>query len=139
MPFPDEGAVVALGFEKGGNGGALGCDEAGRVALDDSFLVLGAPAVATGEEAVSSGGADGGAGVGIGENHAFFGEAIDGRGGDFTTLGIEALDVAVAEVITEDEDDVGLLWSRNKSLSNEESAQESFRQDGFHFNGFGES
>ena len=73
--------------------------------------------------------------MGITENHTLFCEASDGGSGDFSTLRVEALDVAVSEVITEDKDDVGFLRSRKKSLSEDEGTQDGFHQFGFHVGG----
>ena len=46
--------------------------------------------------------------MGIGKDHALLGELIDAGGFDFAVLGVEALHVPIAEVITHDEDDVRL-------------------------------
>jgi hypothetical protein len=44
--------------------------------------------------------------VGIGKNHARLGERIEVRRRNFPALGIEALHIASAEVIAEEDDDV---------------------------------
>jgi hypothetical protein len=63
--------------------------------------------VAAGEEDAAGGGADGGAGVVVGELDPFAGEAVDvGRLDLFLAVTTE---FAVAEVIGEDEDEVGRL------------------------------
>jgi hypothetical protein len=45
--------------------------------------------------------------VGVGERHPLGGQAIDVRRGDLAAVGVEGVDVAVAEVVGEEEDDVG--------------------------------
>lgn len=107
VPLSNDSGVVALFFEKACDGGTLWSDEAGSEALHDAALVFGSPVIAPGEKTVAGGSADCGAGMSVSENHPFFCKAIDGGGGDFTALRIEVLDVAVSEVITKDEDDVG--------------------------------
>ena len=67
-----------------------------------------APAVTAGHQSVTGGGADSGTGVGVGKDHALLGELIDAGRFDLTVLRVQALDIAVAEVVTHDEDDVGL-------------------------------
>ncbi len=44
----------------------------------------------------------------VGKDHALLRDAVEVWRGDFA-LGVEAADVAVAEVVGEDEDDVGFL------------------------------
>ena len=44
--------------------------------------------------------------MGVGKNHALVRELVDVRGFDLTVLRVQALHVAVAEVVTHDEDDV---------------------------------
>ena len=46
--------------------------------------------------------------MGIGELHALRGHSIEGRRGDFA-MGVEWADVADAEIVGENEDDVRLL------------------------------
>ena len=63
--------------------------------------------VKAGHEHAARRGADGRAGIGIGESHAVGGQAIEIR--RFDLLLAVAAEVAVAEVIGQDEDDIGLL------------------------------
>lgn len=79
MPFADEGGLVAVLFEKFGDG----------------------------EETVVDWSADGGAAVGVGETDAFVGNAVDPGGWEFG-IGIVGTGVTVALVIAHDEEDVGL-------------------------------
>jgi hypothetical protein len=66
--------------------------------------------------------------VGIGKNHARLGERIEVRRRDFPALGIEALHIASAEVIAEEDDDVRRLlsptlfrWSNRKGAGKSEN------------------
>jgi hypothetical protein len=47
--------------------------------------------------------------VAVGETHALRGELVDGRGGDFSAFLVIRGNVAVAEVVGVDEDDVGFF------------------------------
>jgi hypothetical protein len=47
--------------------------------------------------------------MGIGKDHPLRREPVDVRGRDLATLGIEAPDIAITEVIAEDYDDVRSL------------------------------
>ncbi len=60
VPFADTGGGVALLLQHLGEGGAVGFDE-GRVVggEEDAVFESGTPRVASGEEAIASGGADG--------------------------------------------------------------------------------
>ena len=64
--------------------------------------------------------------MGIGEAHAFSGEAVEVGRLDPAALFSKALDVAVAEVVSEDEDDVGQPvrrdWGRKRHCEREEHA-----------------
>lgn len=52
--------------------------------------------------------------MGVGEGDAMLGEAVEIGGGN-AGGGVEGLDITVAEVIGEDEEDVGLLRSGDRS------------------------
>ena len=67
-----------------------------------------APAVAPGQQPVAGGRADRRGGVRIGERHALHGKPVDVGRGDLR-VGIEALWIAVAHIVGEKNDDVGLL------------------------------
>ena len=47
-------------------------------------------------------------GVGVEEGDALGGELIDVGGGDFAAGGVEGVDIAVAEIVAEDVEDVGV-------------------------------
>jgi hypothetical protein len=66
--------------------------------------------------------------VGIGEDHARLGERIEVRRRDFALFGIEALHIASAEVIAEEDDDVRrplsptlFRWSNRKGAGKSEN------------------
>ena len=48
----------------------------------------------------------------VGETHALRRKPVDVRRGNFAALRVVALDVAVAEVVGEDDEDVGLVLSQ---------------------------
>src|SRR6185369_7043738 len=94
-----------------GDGGGSGGDEALCVSGKD-LNAFTAPGVGSGEHGVSRGGAGGGVGVRVGEANAVCGECIDVWRVD--VRGSVAADVAISEIIGEDDDDVGLGagWGR---------------------------
>ena len=87
----------------------------------------GADVVAAGEEGGARGGADRSAGMEVGETHATGGQFVEDRGLDGTAV---AADVAVAEIVDEKGDDVG-LFVFGKTGANQK--QEKCKcEDGFH-------
>ena len=111
VPLADARGVITVLLEEGGDGEAVGFDEAGADAAKDAALEAGAPVVTAGHDAVAGGGADGGTGVNVGKYHAAGGEAVEAGGGD-SALGVEALDVAVAKIVAEDVEEVGFGGGR---------------------------
>src|SRR5580765_2487441 len=82
----------------------------GLLALGFDFLIAPDGAVAgvqAGHEGAAAGSTDGGSGVTLSKSHPLSGEAIDaGCANQFLP---EAANIAVAQVVGEDEDDVGRL------------------------------
>ena len=74
--------------------------------LADDRVDSGADVVAAGEEGGARGGTDRGSGVEVGEAHATGGKAVEDGRLDGATV---TADVAVAEVVDEEGDDVGLF------------------------------
>ena len=105
-PFAGGGGGVAGGFEDLGDGdGAFG---EGFLAFGLDFAIGADGAVAgveSGHEGGAGGGADGGAGVELREEGALGGHAVEVRGLD--KLLAVATEVALGEVVAEDEDEVG--------------------------------
>ncbi len=105
-PLADDGGGVAGGLEEFGDGEGAGRE--GHLALGLDLAVCsdgGMAHVEAGDEGGSRGGADGGAAVGLGVAGAFAGHAVEAGGLD--ELLPEAADVALGEVVAEDEDQVG--------------------------------
>ena len=71
----------------------------------------------------------------IRETHSARGEAVDVGGGNFAALGIVAADVAVAEVVGEDDDDVGFL--RGSGLGQGRGEKQRWEEEFFHRKGEG--
>ena len=121
MPLAQDGRVVALGFHETGHRGPVRRDQAGGESLDDSALKGRAPRVAPGHDTIAGRRAHRRGGVGVGKDHPGFRQGIQMRRGDFAALGIEALYIAVAKVVAEENDDVRWLapptlsrWSSRK-------------------------
>ena len=106
VPLADAGGGVALVLEQARDGEPARLDERRRAALQHAALQRTAPGVAAGQDAVARGRADGRGTMGVGEDHAFARQAVEVRRADFG-FRVEAAQVAVAEVVGEDEDDVG--------------------------------
>ena len=106
MPFAEAGGLIALFFEQGGYGELAGFDEGRGIAVEYPALQAGPPVIAAGKDTVAGGGADGGTAVGIGENHALRGQAIQIRRGQLAA-GIETFYITIAEVVRQDVNDIG--------------------------------
>jgi hypothetical protein len=79
----------------------------GRMRVDDAALQPRAPVVAAGQQGVAGGRADAAAGMTVGEAQALRGQPVDGRRRDLPARRVVALDVAVAEVIGQNDQHVG--------------------------------
>ena len=99
-PFTDERGVIAGLFEQAGDGAVLGFQPDLGIAADG-----GVAGVLAGHEHAARRRADGGAGVELREAQALRRQPVDVRCGDL--LLPVAPEVAVAEIVGEDEDDVG--------------------------------
>lgn len=106
VPLADAtGGVTAL-LEDGRKGGAAGSEESGRVAWEDGG-VFTPPSVFARQERVAGGSAGSRGGVAVCEAEASAGEFIEV--GSFEGGAAVTTEVAVADIIGEDEDDVGVL------------------------------
>ena len=106
VPFADEGGCVSFSLEHGGEGEAIFFDEAGASGAGEDAFHAGSEGHASGEDAVAGGRADGGGAVGVGEAESFAGELVDVGCGNFGLV-VVATEVSVAEVVGEEEEDVG--------------------------------
>jgi len=132
VPLADGAGGVSVLFEKARHGEAVFGDQRSAEAHEDAFLEVGPPVVAGGEYAVASWGADRRGRVGIGKAHALFRQLIHGGSGDFSLIGIETLDVPVAEVVGENEDDVGRVFF-GLDVTDEEGEEGSGERSDGHF------
>lgn len=110
VPFAEDGGVVSALFEKVGDGEGFGGDEEGRgdgSGAPEAFAIGSAEGVFAGEEPVAGRSADGGGRVGVGKAFSFGGQPVDVGGFEFG--GAVAAEIAVAEIVGEDEDDVGAV------------------------------
>ena len=118
-PLAEEAGGVADALENFGDGGVV-CKEAFAVAAVGVAADAGMAGVEALHEAGSGWRADRVAGVGVGEAHAFGCDAVDVGGEDvFLTV---AAEVAPAQVVGEDKDDVGAVGGFG--LSNGERGKE---------------
>src|SRR5262245_445133 len=107
MPLPETGGVIPLRLEERGHRHPSRLNEPRAEPPQHARLQLGAPGIAPRHQSVPRGGADRRAGMRIGENHPLRRDPIEIRRWNFS-LRIKALHIAVAEVVAENEDDVGL-------------------------------
>ena len=125
VPFSEAGGGVALSFEVIGDGVLGGIEPAGGGGEEDVLVHFDPLRVAAGEEGGSGRGADGRGDHEAGELASFLGEAIDVGRLDFG--GAEAAEIAVALVVGEDNDEVGLFSGVGKKAQGcEEEGAESF-------------
>ena len=114
MPFADAGGRIPLLPEHGRHGGAGGRDHGRSVRGKDAVLHPRPPVVAAGENAVARGRADRCRSMRIGEGHPLRRELVEVRRRDLAALRVQALHIAVAEVVGEDVDDVGFCGLRRR-------------------------
>ena len=110
VPFAEDGGGVAVFAEEARDGGTVRLDERWVVTLQHALFQTSTPCVAAGEERVAGGRTEGRSGVGVRETQASTREAVEVRGLP-SALGIVAGDVADAEVVGKDVDDV---WRRSR-------------------------
>ena len=108
VPFADEAGGVSSLEEEFGEGRGIGGDGERGVAREDAPCHVITERVLPGEEGVARGGADGGRRVGIGPAEAFIGEAVDVWSLEVFGVCAVAGEVAIAKVVDEDDDDVGV-------------------------------
>ena len=106
VPFADGGGGIARLVHEVGHGGLLRADDHARIAC----CHIGATAsegIFPRQDAVARGGGGGGAGMHVGKPHAVGGQRIDGR--RVHALCPVAREVAVAQVVGHEQNDVGAL------------------------------
>ena len=106
MPLADAGRHITLFFKERRDGFAIRLDERRRFPVEDSLFHAAAPGIAPGEQPVPRGRANGRGRVGVREPHPFTSQPVDARRGDLR--GAVATDVAVTQVVGENDDDVGM-------------------------------
>lgn len=121
MPLADRRGVVALRAQERSDGGAARFDEIAAAAVEHAGLQARPPAVAPGEDAVTRGRADGRRRMHVSEADAFGGQACGVRR-QGAGVAVVALEIAPAEVVAEDADDVRALGGRG-GRSGERSGQ----------------
>ena len=104
MPFADAGGGIAGLFGDRGDG-RLVLGNAKRINARENRGACLAPGIAAGEQRIAGGGAGGGGGIAVGKPHSLHRQPVDIRGLD---LGCAvAAEVAIADVVAKDDDDVG--------------------------------
>lgn len=104
VPLSEHGGGIAVVLEDAGNGGDRGVEADLVTTSDDDIDDAVSLLVATGEEGGASGAADRGVGVEVGEVHPFPSHAVNAGSLHPTVVKTE---VPAAEIVSEDDDDVG--------------------------------
>ena len=107
MPFAETRRVIAVLLQQRRHGQPLGCDQRRHVAIEHAVLQSRAPRVAPREQSVARRRADRRAAVGVRKGQPLRRQLVEVRRLDFAALRIEALHVAVAEVVGENVNEVG--------------------------------
>lgn len=107
VPFAEDSGAITAVAEQFGESELVGVD-AGFGAWSERAVDADAIGVTTGEQGGAGGGADGLGDVETGEPRPFAGETIEMRGANFG--GAVATEITPAEVIGEDQNDIG--WAR---------------------------
>ena len=107
MPLAKHGGRVTLITEHAGYCESIFLDETRPSGTGEDTLHAVAKGHPAGEQAVPGRRADGGRAVGVGEAHALPGQAVDVWGGRLG-FGVVTADIAVPEIVGEDENDVWL-------------------------------
>ena len=105
MPLAEAGGVVALLAQHGGDGQAAGRNERARAAVEHAVLQPRAPGIAAGEQTVARRRADRRARMAVGAGQSLTCQPVHVRRGDLA-VGVEALHVAIAQIIGQQVDDV---------------------------------
>ena len=100
MPFADARGGVAVLLEQPGHRQPVGGDERRAVTVQHAILEMTAPVVATGENTVAARRADRRRGMCVRERHPLSRQPVEVRRGDLATVRIQAMHVAIAEIIT---------------------------------------
>ena len=108
MPLTNHRRAVAVLFCKGADRHPIRRDQRLAKHADNPALQFRAPVIAPGEQRVAGRRAHPGRRMSVGEAHALRREPVDVRRGNFPALRVVALDIAVTEVVGEDDEDVGL-------------------------------
>ncbi|MFT6863092.1 MAG: hypothetical protein ACJAVK_001653, partial [Akkermansiaceae bacterium] len=122
VPLAEAGGGVALALEVVGDGVFGGVESFFGRREEDMLVHADALGVAAGEEGGTGGGANRGGDHEVGELAAFGGEAVDIGGLDLG--GAEAAEVAVALVIGEDDDEVGLVSGAGDEAGDQKNEEE---------------
>lgn len=129
VPFSKHAGGVSSGFEAFGEGDFVGMKVSSFGGSDDP-TEAGAARVATGEEAVSGGGAGGRSRVKLGEVESFGGDFADGRSFDGGVSGVG--EIGISGIVEEDHDDVGSIKgiAGGGKGKGEEKEEEKFHDQG---------
>ena len=111
MPLANHGGMIAGGLEEMADCGAFGRDEVFASAVENAAGKPGTPVVASGEQSVASGSADGARCVCVQKGEAFVGHSLQVRRLNFA-IGISGRDVPNAKVVGHHENDVGQIVGR---------------------------
>lgn len=114
MPFSYDGRVVALVAKKIGNSGSIFRYETGSEAGHHALLERRTPGITPRHDPVAGGRAYRRARMRIGKCHSFSGELVGTGGRYLRSFRSKTMDVAIPEIIAQDENDIRFLGSPSR-------------------------
>lgn len=119
MPLPDHRGVVTGLPEVGGHGRAVLLDQGGSIPILHAALKPAAPTIPTGQQGIARRRANGGWRMSIAKGHPLLGQPVQVRGGNLG-FWVEGLNVTIAHVVGENEDDVRSVVGMQETRDDEE-------------------
>jgi len=119
MPLPNHRGVVTGLPEVGCHGRTVLLDQWGSVPVLHPALEPASPAIPTGQHGIAGGRANGGWRMSIGKGHPLLGEAVQMGGGNLG-FWVEGLNVPVAHVVGQNENDVRPVIGAQETRDDEE-------------------
>lgn len=117
MPFANTGrSVASLLLQQSRQSQAFGRDQRRAEPVQNAGLQARPPVVPARKHAVAAGRANGRSGMGLGERHALRRKPVDTWRCDFAAFRIQTMHIAVAEIVTQNINDVRCFRRRIGSL-----------------------
>lgn len=119
MPLPDDRGVITGLLEVGCHGRTLLFDQGGSVPVLHPALETAPPTVPARQDGIARRRANGGRGMSVGKGHTFLGQPVQMGGGNLG-FWVEGLNVPVAHVVGQNENDVRPVIGAQETRDDEE-------------------